>query len=94
MLILLAIKATLIPLLTVDGSGSPPLNTCLWKGLVSGTAFIGVLLEIIMGFLIAILANMAYHNEFKAAFRFKEFFGVIKKIGGGGYFICMNNDVK
>jgi hypothetical protein len=86
-LILSAIKTTLIPLLTVAGSGYL-LNPSLWTGLVSDTAFIGVLLEIMVGFIIGIaLANMAYHDELKAAFRFKEFFGVIKEIGWADYFI-------
>lgn len=87
LLILSGIWAVLLPVLTVPGKGSL-LNPALWTGLASGLALIGVVLEVILSFIFAVaLANMAYHNELRAAFRFGEIMGKIRQIGGVDYFI-------
>jgi hypothetical protein len=45
-------------------------------------------LEIIVSFIISIaIANMAYHDELGAAFRFSEIIGKIREIRGVDYFI-------
>lgn len=86
-LILLGIWAALLPMLSVPGSGSL-LNPSVSVGLVGGVALIGIGLEILVSFIIAIaLGNMAYYNELGAAFRLGEITGKIREIGGVDYFI-------
>ncbi len=86
-LILLGVWTVLLPMLSVPGSLSV-LNPSLAVGLGGGTTLIGIVLEIIVSFIIAIaIANMAYHDELGAAFRFSEIIGKIREIGGVDYFI-------
>jgi hypothetical protein len=71
-LILLGVWTVLLPMLSVPGSLSV-LNPSLAVGLGGGTTLIGIVLEIIVSFIIAIaIANLAYHDELGAAFRFSE----------------------
>ena len=91
LLVLSGIWAVLLPVLTVPGKASL-LNPSLWMGLshglVVGLVFTGAILEIVLSFFITIaLANMANHNELRAAFRFREIIDKIKAIGGVDYFI-------
>ena len=85
-LILLGVWSALLPMFTVPGSGSLfNLLAVEWTGSV---ALIGVILEMTVSFIIAIaLANMAYHDEIGAAFRFKEIISKIQEIGGVDYLI-------
>ncbi len=86
-LILMGIWAALLPMLTVPGAGSL-LNSSISLDLVGSIAFIGLGLLIVISFLIPVaLANMVYHDQLSAAFRFKEIIGKIKEIGGVDYLI-------
>lgn len=86
-LILLGTWTALLPMLSMPGAGSL-LDPTISLGLVSGIAFIGIGLQIVVSFLIPIaLANMVKNDALSAAFRFGEIIAKIRKIGGVDYLI-------
>ncbi len=86
-IIIIGVWASLLPLITAQNAGSIALPTISF-GVISGLVIIGGILEIIISFLVAIaLANMAYHGEIGAAFRFREIINKIGEIGWVDYLI-------
>jgi Protein of unknown function (DUF4013) len=64
-------------------SSSSAISAAAIFGLIGGLTFFGGVLEILISFILAItIANMAYYEQLKAAFRFAQ---IIQKIGEIGW---------